>query len=396
MRNKINTFCLFRVISIIMFGVAAQAQEGVQTSIHHHYESMRALGMGDAFIASTNDYSALFYNPAALARRESGQINLAIDAGWTAETTNLSKDFSDVSSKNTTTDAEKYNAYSELLQKYYGKTFTIRAKVFEGIWVRPNWGFGIVPADVTLDMQIHNQAAPSVDIRTYVDTTIAYAYAKDLKGLVPGRLSVGSNFKLINRGYANRQFNALDFVADSQVLKKEDLRDGYTFDMDWGTLYTPEVPSEGVLSVFQLAKPTFAAVVRNVVDMGFKNTMHLMSKDQVEAPERLYRVLDVGAKFEYPSLWIFGGRGEVDVRDIGHPNFTVRRALHVGFEFDWSVTTWWRGHYRVGLNQGYYTAGISAMLFIFNLDFATYGEEVGSYSQPKENRIYMAKLNIDI
>jgi hypothetical protein len=396
MRNKINTFCLFRVISIIMFGVAAQAQEGVQTSIHHHYESIRALGMGDAFIASTDDYSALFYNPAALARRESGQINLAIDAGWTAETTNLSKDFSDVSSKNTTTDADKYNAYSELLQKYYGKTFTIRAKVFEGIWVRPNWGFGIVPADVTLDMQIHNQAAPSVDIRTYVDTTIAYAYAKDLKGLVPGRLSVGSNFKLINRGYANRQFNALDFVADSQVLKKEDLRDGYTFDMDWGTLYTPEVPSEGVLSVFQLAKPTFAAVVRNVVDMGFKNTMHLMSKDQVEAPERLYRVLDVGAKFEYPSLWIFGGRGELDVRDIGHPNFTTRRALHVGFEFDWSVTTWWRGHYRVGLNQGYYTAGISAMLFIFNLDFATYGEEVGSYSQPKENRIYMAKLNIDI
>jgi hypothetical protein len=35
--------------------------------------------MGDAFVAVANDYNALFYNPAGLARLESGEVNLSMD-----------------------------------------------------------------------------------------------------------------------------------------------------------------------------------------------------------------------------------------------------------------------------------------------------------------------------
>lgn len=371
--------------------------EGIHTRIHHQYVSNRAMGMGDAFVANADDYSALFYNPAGLARRDSGQLNMSIEAGISPAFLDFYKDLDKIQKDSTlTTDAAKFTAYSDFLQKYYGKPILIRTGLLEAIWVRPNWGIGLIPVDLTVEYQIHNQAAPALNVRAYADTTLAYGYANDIHGLLPGRLSWGATAKFINRGYANKQVNALDFVADSKSFKKEDLRDGYTVDADLGLLYTPVVATEGIMSIFQLAKPTLGAVVRNVADYGFGQSFKLFNKTQVDAPEKLHRVLDLGAKFEYPSFWIFSGRGELDVRDIAHPNFTWRRALHAGFEFDWTVASWWKGNYRFGVNQGYFTAGVSAMLFIFNLDVVTFAEDVGTYDAPKENRIYMAKFNLDI
>jgi hypothetical protein len=390
-----NSFRLSIAVILSLLACVAKAQEGVQTSIHHQYESTRALGMGDAFVATANDYTALFYNPAGLARRELGQLNMSMEVGGSLDTQKFYKDMDTVQKGTYANDGAKQVAYADLLNQYYGKTLGLRLKAFEGIWVRPNWGIGIVPLDFTLDAQVHNQGTPALDVRAFADTTIAYGYGDDLHGVVPGRLSWGTTVKFINRGYINREVNALSLVTDPHTVSKEDARDGYTADFDLGTLYSPRVPTEGFFSVFQLAKPTFGAVVRNALDYGFGSSFKLLNKTQVEAPEKLHRVLDVGAKFEYPELWIFGGRGEIDIRDIGHPNFTWRRSFHLGFEFDWTVATWWKGHYRIGVNQGYPTFGISALLFIFNLDLVTYGEEVGTYHNPKENRVYMAKLNLD-
>jgi hypothetical protein len=105
--------------------------------------------------------------------------------------------------------------------------------------------------------------------------------------------------------------------------------------------------------------------------------------------------LDIGTRWEYPAIWIFGGRGTLDIRDIGHPLFNWRKGLHVGFEFDWTVTNWWKGHYNVGLNEGYWTAGLGAEFAWFNLDLVSYAEDVGPYNSPQEARMYMARLNLD-
>ncbi len=385
----------FLWIAFILFSLNSFALEGVQTSIHHQWQSTRALGMGDAFIATADDYAALFYNPAGLARRTNGHFNAAMEFGGSSNIQKLQKDLDTVGKGTYANDGDKNTAYINVLNQYYGKTLGTRIKAFEGIWVRPGWGIGIVPVDFTFEAQVHNQGTPALDVRTYADTTIAYGYGADLSRVLPGRLSWGITTKFINRIYANREINTLSLIADSNAIRKEDLRDGYTVDADVGMLYTPPIADEGILSLFQLAKPTFGAVVRNVADYGFKSSFKITNKTEMQPPEKLHRVLDVGAKFEYPDLWIFGGRGEVDFRDIFHPNFTTRRSFHLGFEFDWTVASWWKGSYRIGVNQGYPTLGLSALLFIFNLDLVTYGEEVGTFSTPKENRVYMAKLNLD-
>lgn len=389
---KINIF--LSSTFLIFFGLSANATDGLFTSIHHHYQSPRAMGMGDGFVAVANDYSALFYNPAGLAKLEDGQIDMSMDLAISSDYISMYNDIQNAG-KTQGTEAQKTQAYVELLQKNYGKSFSLRTGLFQGIWVRPNWGVAILPADLTMDLNIHNQAFPSLSARTYLDTSFVYGYGQDIRNeMIPGRLSWGVSGKVIYRGFFSKDINSLDLVADSSLIRKEDLREGLTVDADLGVLYTPYISN----SILKLARPTFGAVVRNVVETGFNQNLHLYNKDNVagDAPEKLYRVLDVGSRWEYPSFWIFGGRGVLDVRDIGHPNFNMRKGLHAGLEFDWSMASWWKGQYRAGLNQGYLTAGASFLFSILRLDVATYGEDVGSFDNPYENRVYMAKFNIDL
>ncbi|WP_413290213.1 hypothetical protein [Bdellovibrio sp. HCB337] len=386
---------LFSVVALLVTGPVCFAQEdGVSFRIHHHYQSPRALGMGDAFVAVANDYSAIFYNPAGLARRTDGQINLSFGLGATPKFADISKDIQDA--QNTPgSDADKQEALMEVINENAGNSYGLRVEAPSGLWVRPNWGIAVIPMDLSVQMDFHNQVGPAINTTVYADTTLAYAYARDFDWIQNSRFSMGVTGKFVNRGYFSKPVTLMEAAADPNLVKKEDLQEGYTVDADIGMLWTPNIPSEGWLSWLSLAKPTFGAVVRNVGELGFGQSLKLLNDVKTAAPEKLYRVLDVGTRWEYPELWIFSGRGTLDVRDIGHPLFSVRKGLHVGFEFDWTVASWWKGHYNVGLNQGYFTAGLGAQLTWFNLDLVTYAEDVGPYGHPVESRTYMARFNMD-
>ena len=386
---------LLLALFALLAGASAWAQEsGVSNTIHHQYESPRALGMGDAFIAVANDYNALFYNPAGLARREDGELNLFLDLAASASFLTAQKDFQDAAAT-TGTDTQKLTAAVAAIEKYYGKTFSLRTSPINGVLVRPGWGVGFIPADLSLELTMHQNVGPAINLSVYLDSTLAIGYGSDFRGMSAGRMSWGVTGKLVNRGYFSKTVTALELATNPNLVSAQDLREGYTIDGDVGFLYTPHLPSDGIFSVLRLARPTFGAVVRNVGETGFKNSFKLINKLQTDAPEKLYRVLDIGTKWEYPSAWIFGGRGVLDIRDINHPYWNWHKGTHLGFEFDWAVSSWWKGNYRVGLSQGYLTAGVSALFTIFNLDLVTFSEDVGTFSQSVENRMYMARLNLN-
>lgn len=377
---------------------AARAEDtGVSFGIHHQYEAPRPLGMGDAFVAVANDYNALFYNPAGLARREDGELNLAIDAGLSPSAQKIYGSIKDAQNSDGN-DSAKQQAMFDTVQAQYGKSFGVRTMPLSGVLVKPRWGVAFIPADVTVNGTFHQDVGPSVNTTAYVDTTLAVGYGDDIKYFSNGRLSWGVTGKFINRGYFSKSVNYLELVADSNLVSNSDLREGYGIDGDLGFLYTPNIPDSGLFSAFSLARPTFGLVVRNLAQANFGKSLHLLNKDRdqlTDPPEKLYRVIDVGSRWEYPSAWIFSGRGVMDFRDLMHPNVSLRKSLHLGFEFDWTVRNWWRGAYRVGLNEGFFTAGLSAKFACFNLDLVTYGEDIGTYSTPKENRLYSTRLNLN-
>ena len=381
----------------------ADMVESVSTTIHHSYQSHRALGMGDAFVAVADDYSSMFYNPAGLARRESGQVNLSLGLEGTPGAKDFYDEYKDIEDSNQT-DQQKQQAYLELIERHYGDVYSVRLTPVEGVWVRPKWGIAFIPADVSIEIQNHKTVGPSMYTTVYADTTLALSYGDDIRAVDHGRLSWGVTGKFVNRGFYSKILSAVDLAASDEIVKKEDMLEGYTIDADLGLLWTPEVPATGFLSFFQYLRPTFGAVVRNIAETGFNNSLKLIKKDEDSTvdekkiygtPEKNYRVLDVGSRFEFPRAWIFGGRFVLDVRDMGHPSWSLVKGSHAGVEFDWTVYSWWKGHYRGGFSEGFWTAGVSAELGIFNLDLVSYANNVGTVNTPIESRVYATRLNLD-
>jgi hypothetical protein len=368
------------------------AQDSVSYSIRRSYISPRAMGMGDAFVAVANDYSALFYNPAGLAFRESGEMNFSIDFAASSAFGSFVKDISTASSTQGT-ESQKQTAMANAITAQYGKTFSTRITPAAGVWVRPGWGIGIIPADVSIELQPNNPLI--INTTAYVDTTVAVGYADSIKSFENAKAAWGITGKFVNRGFYSKSISGFELLADSSFLKSSDLKEGYFLDADVGFLLKPHIPDDGFISVLRLARPTFGLVVRNIVGGNALGTFKLFNKTDVTKPIRNYRVIDIGSRWEYPELWLFGGRGVLDIKDIMHPSFSLKRGLHLGLEFDWTVASWWKGQYRVGYSQGYVSAGLSALFTVFNLDLVTYGEEVGTMNTAAENRVYMAKANIN-
>lgn len=363
---------------------AAGINEVTDFTIHQHFVSARALGMGNAFTAVADDYAAIFYNPAGLARLEEGNLNLELRAGMD---TQLPKLYGDISSTSKSNDV---NAMASLLQSNYGQHYSARVPTLGAYYARPGWGIAIIPVDLSLEMEIHQLAGATLDMIATQDTTVAFARGWDVNWGEGHKVSLGFTGKAIYRGYFNRSFLASELMIDSNMLRKEDAGEGMTLDGDLGLLWTPDVKD----TKLQNLKPTVGFVVRNIADYGFKTNLHLIDKNTRE-PAKLQRRFDLGTKWDLPDWWIWKTRFMFDVRDMGHEMWTVKKGLHMGAEFLWKVTSWWKGGWRVGLNQGYFTAGFTGLFGVFQADLATYAEEVGPSTAPKSNRRYMLKLGLD-
>ncbi|MFN8792131.1 MAG: hypothetical protein ACK5Y2_11815 [Bdellovibrionales bacterium] len=388
-------FCSL-ISSFLAFACALPAvasTTGISTAIHQHYQAPRALGMGNAFVAVANDYSALFYNPAGLARLDENDLNMSFDL---AGTPSLAKFVEDIEEAQDTpgSESDKQSAIAGVLQRNFGNRYAVRVGAPQAIWARPGWAVGIIPMDLTMRFSVHNSIGPAVAATVHADTTVAYGYGAHVKGFEYGLLSWGITGKAIHRGYFSQNVNFIELAADPNIVSDDDLATGYTADADLGLLWTPHIPDSGLFSLLEYTRPTFGLVVRNVGELGFQRS-NLLDNENEQKPEKLYRVIDVGSRWEYPSFWIFSGRGVLDVRDILHPGFNWRKGLHAGFEFDWTMTSWWKGHYRVGISQGFWTAGLSAKFTVFNLDLVSYGEDVGTFGTPVESRIWMLRASMN-
>ncbi len=357
-------------------------------TIHQHGVSTRALGMGDAFVAAVDDYSAIFYNPAALARLEQPQMNLELlHAGVDTKLPKFIEDIGRVSESN------DVNQMTDLLEQNYGNHFSARLGLLNAYWARPKWAIAFIPIDLSLEMRVAQTVGPQLQLVARQDTTLAYARAWNVE-TNSGKLSLGATAKSVYRGYFNKSIMAVELAFDSNLLKPEDAAEGLTFDADLGVLYTMDVPTSGFFKFLKYMKPTFGATVRNVVDYGFTTNLHLLDKNSIE-PDRMQRRFDVGSMFELPDWWIWRTRFAADIRDIGHENWTFGKGTHLGAEFLWKVKSWFQGGWRVGINQGYFTAGFNGDFAAFRLDLVTYAQEVGTSSSPKAARIYMGKMSLD-
>ena len=343
------------------------------------------MGMGNAFIAVADDHSGLLYNPASLALRKKGVIHTFLRAGIDGDYLDFADDL-DKSEGDAT-------ATSATIEKYYGDHLYSRVPTIGAVWARPRWGIAFIPADLSIDLTMNKLLGPSVGVNAYLDTTLAYGYGRFVNwGKLKKQLAIGGTVKAIHRAYYSDVVNAGTLAQGDDIFDLTKAKEGMTVDLDIGVMYIPKIKNRWINKHF---KPTFAMVIRNLADYGFPVQFEVFNDENPQEPPDLQRRVDFGAKFDLYKLWIFDPKFAIDIKDIGHDNWNIRKGFHAGAEMYWTMFNWWKGHWSAGINQGYWTAGFGARLAWFQIDLASWGEEVGAGDETQESRRYMVELSLD-
>lgn len=375
---------VFIVFAVTYFFTRSSLAQTSFYGIHQQYMSTRAMGMGNAGIAISDDESATFYNPAGLPQLTESKWNLFIKGGADPKILDLMDDIDKAGNDN--------QALAEAIESKYGKTYSLRAPSLGILYANRKWGIAFIPADVSAFVKPQAGLGPVINLNAYQDSTLAFSRAWSLRNVSRGKVDIGFTSKFIYRAHLEKVITVPDLMADNNILAKEDSNEGLTFDLDFAAMYHMPEYSSGFLHYMQ---PSFGLVVRNALDYGYFANFGLYADDKQGDPEKLRRRVDVGSAFTMPKWSIWTTRWAFDIRDIAHPNWTLRKGLHAGVEFLWEMNRHWKGGWRAGVNQGYWTAGFTGQLWVLKLDLATMGQEMGTESVKEESRLYMFTASID-
>ncbi len=355
--------------------------QSLYSGIRNQFQDTRAMGMGHAFIAVANDNSAIFYNPAGLSQLKEGESNWYIKGDLDPDISTFYKELGEAQDS-----ADEVQAISDLIEKNYGNQYSFRAPSLGWLWARPSWGVAFIPMDLSIDMGLNRSVGPSVGLTAVQDSTLAYSQNwKINKWQKSGSFHIGVTAKMIYRMNVDEIVDVASLALNDEVFDESMAKEGLTLDADVGFLWK---------GPWQSFNPSAGIVIRNIADYGYLTNFNLIG-DQTGDPEKLHRVIDLGYAMDLPDWWVWSSKVAFDIRNILHPNWNLQKGVHLGVEFMWEVTSWFRGGWRAGLNQGYWTAGFTGEFGVFRLDLASYGEEVGIEDLKIENRRFMTTMSLD-
>ncbi len=323
------------------------------------------MGMGGAVVATVNDETALLSNPAALGKLRDVFVTIVdpeVEGNLYVERT-LGVQFYNASDPQFVLDSIK----NDPDQRVHLKT-----QVFPSI-IFPNFGIG-VHGNYMMDSQVNSTTS-----------TFEYKYRNDWSAVAglnfriwDGRIKIGANARYTNRAEVDE--TELDSAATDLQLDSM-LKEGIGISSDVGIMFVAPVTW----------LPTLAAVWRDVGDTSYA-VQEGMLHSTAERPNSVTNSLDVG-------LAVFPIHGRrlrsswtVELRDVltkDTETEPVLRRIHGGFELNYADALFFRG----GMNQRYWTAGLELAMFNYQLQAATYGEDIGTADTPLEDRRYVLKFS---
>jgi len=351
------------LITIFLFSILLlSAGSAHAREMPYFWKGIRPLGMGGAFTAVADDYNALLYNPAGLDKVQHWSfalLNPMVEFGENSR--NLYKDMKD-------TDFDDTTEVTELLRKHVGEYQHVRASEFP-YFVKQHFGFGVL-GQATANVEVNDLQYPAADINAVAD--VAGVFGLGFGFLDDHALRVGGSAKYINRHRLEETYTAIQIADDNlDDTIKDDQADGAGLGFDLGCMYTFPVP----------LKPTAALVIQNIggTKLG----------DAGEIPQQIN--LGVGMHFDYSFISVNAGLDAMDItRNVNEDEKDFCRRLHMGAES-------WLGKrlaLRVGLYQGYVSAGVTLDLWVLKLDYANYAEEVGVYAGQRVDRRNVVQLSL--
>ena len=351
-------------IAVVLAGISATASADELKWTHF---GVRPLAMGNAYVAVADDYNALFYNPAGLARLKDWDgelLNPSIEVS--ANTVQFLKD----AQKLVAGSAGSVTAVLDLLESNTGKTQHFALDLSPHL-VFPGWGFGL-GIDLSTTLAFHRDISADVDFGPRIIAPLAFA-----TNLLENRLSIGLTLKAVARGGVNREFSINDidvFTSKDESTnngdnttpeKKVEISDffegGIGFGTDFGILFTP----------VKLMEPTLGISITDVGGTSYEEFD--IGGEALGAPAARLPSVNTGV-----SLVPFQGdntflRASVDAHAINQP-IHYSKKWNLGLEWGYGSII----KVQTGLHQGELSAGFDFNVLFFSCRFATYTEQLGA------------------
>lgn len=355
-----------RCCLLVLFTLILSAQPLFGDEPEHLRQSVRALGMGGAFVAVANDEYALFYNPAGLQSVQQTIFEVATAGGTTNKNLDelLDADTSDTTA--TFGDLVGKNVYAEMNIGALSVT-------------APGWGYSVF-GNLLFNSIINNLSVPYFEITAYVQYGMVGGFAVDF---MDEALDIGVAMKSVTRKGTHKTVHIYDLLDDefSENLE-DDFVEKSAISYDLGVTYhfdrIANVEIKG------------AYVIRNIGDMDFGNSGYIpMTMD-----------LGASAETEIAGFDFILAMDYVDLTNELTENRSWERNLKLGAEV--GVFKRSNGHHalsmRLGVNAANYLSGgfsINVPGLPLKMDYAVWSEEIGLLAGKIEDRRQSAHVSIN-
>lgn len=328
------------------------------------YEGVRGRAMGGAQIAVVNDETALLVNPAGL-----GKLRDFYGTYFDPEV-EVSNNLNSMYKDSVFTQPFSIGGVRDTMNASREKHYHAKTQVFPSV-VAKNFGLGIY-ANYLLGGEI-NAAGDNMDVYYRSDMALALGYNFRF---FDGRIKLGFNVKLLNRVELDSPTTDPNGSLDLQSLG---VTEGTGLSTDVGLIMTAP----------WIWLPTLSAVVHDVGNTSFDKA-NGVRMSTTNRPNMVKQDVDVAVAL-FPihtnrvrSSWTIEYRGLLTSSE----ETDKAKLLHAGMEFNFGDVFFVRG----GYNQRYFTGGFELSSENMQVQLASYGEEVGTNTAPKEDRRTVVKL----
>jgi len=322
--------------------------------------SVRALGMGNAFVGVVDNSDSLFYNPAGLAR-VSGYNWLVFDPKAGINGDEILDSVNDLQGSAT---------FEDTIREMYGDHVWAGGGV-KSAFTMPNIGFAIFD-DLNASVDINNPVYSNLDLALTND----FGYAMGFGIPVLPTLHGGINLRYVKRT-GSRQAWGPSFIGSlnpDAIESGAQLKgNGYAMDLGLNLLVPGPV------------SPTLSFVWKNV-----GRTTYKPDGTTLAAPPSDENEMIVGAALnvDLPGVSIAPA---VDFKYLNRADVQLGKKIHFGVELGLPLLD-----IRAGFNQGYYTLGAGVNLGILRVDAASYGVELGAFPGQREDRRYIIQVSLEL
>lgn len=364
-----KTLSLLRVSLLSFIALSTLALQANAQQVFEFYSGVRQNAMGGAYTAVVNDETAVLLNPAGLGKIRDAtftiadpEVSVGAGAGKIFTLSNYSKAAS----------FKPQNILNEMNLKGSTGPIHMKAQIFPSI-ILENFGFGL---HYKQEHDSYTDAArTNYTVRNINDFAFALAYNFRFFG---GIVKLGFGAKLIDR----TEIDATVPVATTNL-------DIVTFGAEG--LGVSAVTGIVVTAPVQWL-PAFSAAVQDVGGTSFTLSDGLFNRVGNRRPKHLSQKVDAGVSLSpivsnHIRMSLTG-----EIHDITNMSEQQDKAklYHAGAEINFADFFFLRG----GMNQRYYTAGAEFATEQFQLQVASYGEEVGTYPAKQEDRRYVFKFTM--